>query len=303
MTREQRLARLFRALSGDTQEEFGEEIGASRTLISQIENGEVVAGPEYLEAMARRAGITIADGEQHLRLYETQRRARLRWGRAANDLFDWMAAGLRSQAETAYQRLLTLPLPEKLPKAEDRERAEKLFARLESLTEEARLVVVDVADEYQTWALCERVCMASVEAASRDLDAAAAWARFATEIAARVRGPEGFRNRIQGFAAAHGANLLRVAGELKAADAAFAEAKRLWLSGVVGGLPYRVRTWWMKSRATDQPMEASRTGSEGSPIALAVKRTEVLSGLRTVARASETALAASARGRPPRVRA
>jgi len=67
MRREQRLARLFRALSGDTQEELAAKIGTSRNLVTQFETGEVAADPEYLEAMAKQAGIAVADGEQLLR--------------------------------------------------------------------------------------------------------------------------------------------------------------------------------------------------------------------------------------------
>src|SRR5262245_8855652 len=108
MRREQRLARLFRALTENTQEELAGKIGAFRTLVSQFENGEVVADPVYLEAMAREAGITVADGEQLLRRYDTQRRARRRWGRNAGEVFDRMAAELRCRAEAAHEHILTL---------------------------------------------------------------------------------------------------------------------------------------------------------------------------------------------------
>jgi tetratricopeptide (TPR) repeat protein len=92
-----------------------------------------------------------------------------------------------------------------------------------------RLAVVRVVDRYQTWALCERVCEASVREASRDLESAAVWASVAREIAAKVRGPEW--HRVQGFAGGFGANVVRVQGELKPAAADFASAKRLWCSG------------------------------------------------------------------------
>jgi tetratricopeptide (TPR) repeat protein len=110
-------------------------------------------------------------------------------------------------------------------------RAEEFFLRLERRTPDLRLVMVEEAEEFQTWYLCERVCRESTHAASRDLEEAAAWAHLAQEIAARVRAPEGFRNRIQGYALAHAGNLLRVSGKLKQADTTFEEAKRLWHSG------------------------------------------------------------------------
>ena len=77
--------------------------------------------------MARRARLTLADAEEILRLGETRQRARRRWGRNAGEVFDRMAAGLRSHAEAAYEHLLTLPLPDLFPVPEDRERAEELL--------------------------------------------------------------------------------------------------------------------------------------------------------------------------------
>jgi tetratricopeptide (TPR) repeat protein len=129
----------------------------------------------------------------------------------------------------------TFPSPDGYPEPHDlipaHRRAEELFSRLAGLSEEMRLTVVRMAEEYQTWYLCERVCLASVQALSRDVESAASWARLAQEIAERVAGPEEFRNRIQGYALGHVGNLLRVSGELRQADAIFERAKRLWQAG------------------------------------------------------------------------
>ncbi|MFL6259753.1 MAG: hypothetical protein ACJ76Y_08585 [Thermoanaerobaculia bacterium] len=99
------------------------------------------------------------------------------------------------------------------------------------LSEESRLAVVRVAEEFQSWSLCERICQESVAEASRQVERAAGLAQLALEIAERVPGPEEWRNRVRGYATAHRANVLRVSGDLKAADAAFEEAKRLWHVG------------------------------------------------------------------------
>ncbi len=231
MRRENILARLLRALSGKTQKEMAEEIHVEQSLIAQIELGDVVPSPEHLYGMAESAGITLAEGEEILDLYETRRRGRRRRGLSAEDFLDEMAQGMRSRADAAYRRLLTLPLPDSAPKAEDRQRAEELFARLKDYPADVRSAVVKLAEEFQAWALCERCCDASARENSRKLEDAAAWARLAREIAARVRGPEGWRARLQGYAAAHATNVLRVVGELKAAEAGLAEARRLWESG------------------------------------------------------------------------
>jgi tetratricopeptide (TPR) repeat protein len=145
------------------------------------------------------------------------------------------AAGLtRETLFEALRRSRALPVegytePSDLVPA--RQRAEELYARLKPLSEDKRLAVVRAAREYQSWALCERVCEQSVREASRNLEHASSLARLAEEIAQRVRGPESWRDRVRGFAMGHRANILRVSGELKAAEAAFEEAKRLWHAG------------------------------------------------------------------------
>ncbi|HEV8581377.1 MAG TPA: hypothetical protein VGX68_20110 [Thermoanaerobaculia bacterium] len=103
----------------------------------------------------------------------------------------------------------------------------------EGLTEALRKPVPQTtpeeAAELRRWLLCDAACEQSVREASRNLDSAAAWVRLAREIAGRARLPEGAR--LQGYAAAHEANILRVITELTAAESVLQEAKDLWESG------------------------------------------------------------------------
>ncbi len=112
-----------------------------------------------------------------------------------------------------------------------RQRAETLGSRLKDLPQDLRLALVQSTEEFQSWALCEWLCAESAREASRHWKRSAGLARLAREVAQRVSGPESWRNRLRGYSAAHGANSLRVSGELNAAEAAFEEAKRLWHSG------------------------------------------------------------------------
>jgi tetratricopeptide (TPR) repeat protein/transcriptional regulator with XRE-family HTH domain len=107
----------------------------------------------------------------------------------------------------------------------------RLWEVLETMSEADQLDAVRLNEDHHSWALMERVCEASVEQASRDVQRAASLARVAQEIADRVQGPEIWQNAVRGYAAAHGSNALRVAGELKAARAGLEEAKRLWNAG------------------------------------------------------------------------
>jgi tetratricopeptide (TPR) repeat protein len=142
---------------------------------------------------------------------------------------------LREVFSEAARRSRALPPSDRYPRAGDldaaRWHAGVLWKLLEPLAEDERLARVRETRDFQSWALAERLCEESVVQASRKVERAASLARLAQEIAARVRGPEGWRYRVQGFAAAHAANALRVAGELRQAEAVMEGAKRLWRSG------------------------------------------------------------------------
>ncbi|HEX9940530.1 MAG TPA: tetratricopeptide repeat protein [Thermoanaerobaculia bacterium] len=134
----------------------------------------------------------------------------------------------------AVRRSRTVPVeayPEPQQVKVARRRAEEQWRLLADLPSEARLAVVSVAAEFQNWALCERICAESTQRASRSVEEAADLARLAEAIAEQVRGPEGWRLRVQSYASAHGANALRVAGELRAAEAGLERARRLWHAG------------------------------------------------------------------------
>jgi transcriptional regulator with XRE-family HTH domain len=231
MRREQILARLLRAVSGKTQEQFGEATGICTSLVARFELGKVVPRAEHLERMAKAVELTGSTAEEALRFMDTLREPRKRRGAGAKALLDGIAAGVRSEMESAYRRLLALPLPDAARPEEDRRRAAELFGPLESLPPEARLAVLQVIEEGRSWALCERICDASVREASRRVERAAVWAHLARRIAERVEGPEEWRNRVRGYAAAHVANVLRVSGDLVSAEATLEEAKRLWHAG------------------------------------------------------------------------
>jgi transcriptional regulator with XRE-family HTH domain len=203
-----RLVRLFRALTDLTQQQFADKLGISRETLVQYERGKIPPQPERLEQMAELAGLTVAQGEELLQLHDTLSRPRLRQGRGPDDLLADVGEPLRSRFHRAFQRLLRLHLPGGPPRPEDRDRAKELFETLRRLTRDQRTAVVRIASEYQSWALCELAVEASMQAAPaeetepRDLVEAEGWARLAAEIAERVPGPEEWRKRVQGYAAA-----------------------------------------------------------------------------------------------------
>jgi transcriptional regulator with XRE-family HTH domain len=230
MRRENLKARLLRALSGKTQDQFAREIGVHPSMVAQIELGLSTAPrPELLARMAESAALGPGDAEEILRLAETLGRERQRRGR--EESLDLLGESLRDLLSRTLRRLLTLPAPERLPVPEDRLHAGERFERLLELDHETALAVLRVDRDFQGWALCERLCEESVEALASDLGRASALAQLAWEIAMRVCWPEGFGESLKGYAAGHQANVLRVAGELKAAGKRLGEATRLWEAG------------------------------------------------------------------------
>lgn len=201
-------------------EEIEEPIFA-RLLAAVVEHpAEVPIGTAYLESMA---------GLEHDRELTVAERAVVEEGVQEG------AVLIRRVLTEAVLRSRSAPVLDRYPQAADLEPARwhagLLFQTLQTLPEDLQSVLVKAAREYQSWAMVERLSEESVVQASRDLKRAALLARLALRTALRVRGPKGWVRRVRAFAAAHVANILRVAGKLKASAALFLKAKRLWGAG------------------------------------------------------------------------
>jgi transcriptional regulator with XRE-family HTH domain len=231
MDRDNRLARLFRAVTDKTQQDFAEEVGTQKGTLTRIEAGNLKPSADLLGRMAKNAGLTVDQGDELLQLHFTLSRTRQRVGRDPEALFAELGEPLRTRAHRTFQRLLTLRLPDTPPRAEDRIPAKDLFANLKELTPDQRLAVVQIAAEYQTWALCELAVEESLAGYAE------VWAELAVEISDYVGGTKEWQNRVRGYALAAKARALRGAGRVKEAEGVSKEAWRLWGAGVdEGGL-------------------------------------------------------------------
>lgn len=131
MKREHIMARLLRAVSGKTQQRFGEETGIDPSVIADLELGNALPSRDHLERMAAAVGLTVSSAEEVLRLLDTLRRPRPRRGAGAKPILDGIVEGVRSEVEDAYRRMLTLRLPDALSQAEERRWNGERFAGLE----------------------------------------------------------------------------------------------------------------------------------------------------------------------------
>ncbi len=231
MSRSHQVARLLRSVTEMSQEEFAKATGISPHLVSQIEAGRMEPGRSHLQKMARKVGITLSDADEVLRHLEALRDFRHRQQQGSEDALPALMGQLGSLLAAVFHRLLALPQPAHVPRQADRLDADDLMNRLRDAPKEVRPYLVQVAEDFQTWALCERVCDESERQAARSLEEATAWAELAQEIANRVAGPDGLRTRLQGYAGLHMANVRRVAGDHDRAETAFKEAEILWEAG------------------------------------------------------------------------
>ncbi len=223
----QLLSRLFRAVSGLSQAAFGAKTHIDPGLQDRYEQGKVEPSQNHLRLQAAGADLTVAAGEEILLFVDVLRQPQRRPGLGRSAFL--RAAG--ALANRVAERLLRLPPGGPSPKAEDRDRAAALWARLEPLPADQQVAVVRVGREYQQWALTEKCCAESVKQVTRELDRAASLAQLAREIAVRIPGPESWRLYVEGYAAGHLPNVQRVQGELVAAREGMEEAKLLHQAG------------------------------------------------------------------------
>ncbi|HEY2291874.1 MAG TPA: helix-turn-helix domain-containing protein [Thermoanaerobaculia bacterium] len=115
-----------------------------------------------------------------------------------------------------------------------RRKAQELWARLKSATRQDRREAVGTLPEFQSWALAERVCEASICAAAHKPEDALDLADLALFIAQRVEGDEGWRLRLEAYCWAHIGNARRVANDYANADKTFVRVWKLWGSSNAG---------------------------------------------------------------------
>jgi len=109
--------------------------------------------------------------------------------------------------------------------------AARLWAQLRSVGAAERRRLVESAPEFHSWALAERLCHESEDAAADRADRALELASLACRAAELTPGEGAWRSRLQGYCLAFLANARRVLGDLRGAEDAFGSARRLWAAG------------------------------------------------------------------------
>jgi len=209
----------------------------SRTAASQISlywRGERPVPRKVLERVAEGTdfpGHLLDPLLWHLRSFVIAGRGRSRADRVLATGFAAELIAVLRLAEDLILEPLDRVAPRGVPSPSDREEAAALWEQLCSLSGAERLLVIEEAAEYQSWAFCERLAVESREVAYKRPREALELAQLAWRVA---KLGDASNPRLQGWALFHVANGYRACQDLRAAAAAFSRAQELWTKATIG---------------------------------------------------------------------
>jgi tetratricopeptide (TPR) repeat protein len=245
---------VLRTIRGWSQKELGLASKVPSAILSDYENGRRDLTRKKLDELAAHLGFEPEAVEEivtFLRWFRPAEPDAVPFGLSAADIrnIERAAAKVGRAATEAARGDLTRAL--QAARAEQaRLKAEEAWNRLKPFSSKERKLLVDNGPEFQTWAVCERLCAESARAAPADARRALDLAQLALRVAKLIEGEEPWRSRVQGYAWAYLGNARRVANQLPAADTAFSQAWSLWATGAETD-----PTWLHQGRLVD--LEAS----------------------------------------------
>jgi tetratricopeptide (TPR) repeat protein/DNA-binding XRE family transcriptional regulator len=232
---------ILRSAQGWSQKRLAEASGVRKTMISDFEVGRRPLSQARLESLAAVLGYGRESIDAALLCLEWVRppvevsTSPLGPGPDERRIIEQASTRVAKTVLDATRSTLTSRLRADRARQARRE-ADEQWERLKRYSPRDRRLLVEGAKEFQTWALCERLCAESEKAAAADANRALELADLALRVAVLVPGEEGWRSRVQGYAWAHVGNARRVGGNLLGADEAFARFDALWKSEVSGPL-------------------------------------------------------------------
>ncbi len=114
----------------------------------------------------------------------------------------------------------------------DRAAAAAAWQRLRRTPEANRPALVAAVADFHTWAVVERLCDESFNAASHDVGETARFAALARIAAANTPGAVGYQTWLAGYAAAFEGNAIQVAGDLLRSRQVFVESEAQLQAGI-----------------------------------------------------------------------
>ncbi len=224
---------VLRIVRGWSQLELARAAGMRPGTISEYERGKKPLPLRTLERLAAVMGYPPAMIERTRAFIQEARSTAgpVQPGESFSRQIDVFAAGFGRSYEDFARTWLTRFLAE-TSALETRCQAPFLWERLRRYKAGERPGIVERNPEFQSWGLCELVCLESEKAAADDAKKALELAELALLIAKLVPGERG--QCAQGWAWAFVGNARRVGGNLRTADEAFARSQELWRAGTSG---------------------------------------------------------------------
>jgi transcriptional regulator with XRE-family HTH domain len=265
---------------------FARAAGIAQSQLSVYELGKRATPREVLEKAATAAGFPVDLLDSLLWMIRSFRVATKGRSRADRVFADGLSAELIVLVRQATDVILQSGAPERpegnaRPDARDRAGAAGLWERLEGCTAAERRMLVEEVEEYQSWALCERVAAESVKEAPNHPRQALELAELALHIAERVPGEEAWRSRVQGYAGLCVSNARHACNDLPGADEALTRARKLWESGAAGDPGLLETAYLLRSPRNAErlwlALDQARRG-EGLEMSVEELRREVLDG-------------------------
>jgi transcriptional regulator with XRE-family HTH domain len=225
---------ILRIASQKDQKEVALHTGIPVNSLSLYERGKMEPPPERVRLLLSEMGFTAEDLEDAETFLE-RRRARLAVpGPIPGEERDAVRHRLQRVAKEIGQAVERLALwafdlwLDEARVAEKRQAAPGFWRRLKGYAFPDQKAVVETNPELRNFALVERVCRESREAAPNSADEAVALGRLAVFLAEQVEERGTLREQTLALAWAHLANSLRVKGKLSEAREAFQKADGFW---------------------------------------------------------------------------
>ena len=224
----------LRELRGWDQSELARRAGLTKSQISDYERGKEPSAESQAKILAA-VNLPAAWAEsltqviRHYRELAAREKPLVHDGKMAETLTAAVLEHIAAIGPSLFAELDLLLEPPPPSIEEQRGAAEERFERLAALTEEERRVLVDFSPRFQDWALIERLCTESREAAATSPREAKGWADLALRAArAGSEGDEVSRKRLEAYSLAHCANVRRLANDPEGAREDFRKAWQLW---------------------------------------------------------------------------
>lgn len=222
----------LRLLRGWTQAKMAEAAGVDKSLISLYEQGKRVPSPRTLDKLVDAVGLSTLSLDWVLSFIRSARAA----VGGSDEITASLAQFIARSASVVIQLAIVEAMeeiggepgqqPRGLTPEEARARAEALWEDNQDLASDDWRALIEDSSEYQSWAVCERLCTESSKASEQER--CLELAELGVAVAEKVLGDEVFRSRLQGYAWACLAEARRGRDDLDGMDRALARSREHW---------------------------------------------------------------------------